>query len=760
MHWGVAMSEYDLTFNDEQEDAAPQVVNTNRPKPASRASVESSIAGASPDDTGTSLNNQPVDLRSVLDGMSEGFSLLDADFTILDVNSEALRLETRTREQLVGHSHWEMYPGTEQSPLGQAYKRALRERVPVTLEHQYLWEDGRISWLDMRAYPTADGRLAVFFRDVTDRHLADTKLRESEERFRGAVEAFADILWTNDAKGCMIGEQPGWAALTGQAFDDYQGYGWSDAVHPDDAQPTIDAWEAAVAEHRLFAFEHRVRRHDGVWRRFSIRAVPVLNDDGSIREWVGVHHDITDLRENETRFRQFADNINAMFYVHEVDEERISYVNAEFERIWQQPASAIYADMQSALRDIHADDLPTVESALQRQRAGESTDTRYRLVRRDGTVCHIHDRSFATVDPDSGARRFVGIAEDVTVTTEARLHLSRNAATFEKLVQSSPFGVCVVDSEFRLVEVSQGAKTLLAGIDPLIGRDTADILRILWQEPFATEAIRHFRYALDTGESYVSLKTIEARGNVDETQAYDWQVDQIVLPDGRFGVVCYFYDLSERMALEASLQQALIDKDMLLREIDHRVRNSMSMVAALLSIQGGASENVEVKQALSVAASRMQAIARVHERLYKGDQLGMVEFGSYLEEICRDLRASLQRDGISLALKTVPIDLPVDQAVPLGLVTNELVTNAFKHCGNGAAIISVELACDADCLTLTVSDTGVGMANDYNAEGRKGLGMQVITLLTRQLGGSLTLPEAGGSAAFSVTVPVLPEYSQ
>ncbi|MEP9827894.1 PAS domain-containing protein, partial [Staphylococcus aureus] len=79
-------------------------------------------------------------------------------------------------------------------------------------------------------------------------------LRESHDRFRAAVEAVQGILWTNDAAGRMVGEQPGWSALTGQTQAEYEGYGWAKAVHPDDAQPTIDAWEAAVAESRMFVF--------------------------------------------------------------------------------------------------------------------------------------------------------------------------------------------------------------------------------------------------------------------------------------------------------------------------------------------------------------------------------------------------------------------------------------------------------------------------------------------------------------------------
>jgi PAS domain S-box-containing protein len=128
---------------------------------------------------------------------------------------------------------------------------------------------------------------------------AEETLRESEGRFRAAVRAVSGVLWTNNADGQMEGEQLGWAALTAQSFAQYQGYGWADAVHPEDAQATVEAWNAAVAERRTFVFEHRLRCADGRWRRFAVRAIPVLRQDGGIREWVGVHTDITDQREAE-----------------------------------------------------------------------------------------------------------------------------------------------------------------------------------------------------------------------------------------------------------------------------------------------------------------------------------------------------------------------------------------------------------------------------------------------------------------------------
>ena len=126
--------------------------------------------------------------------------------------------------------------------------------------------------------------------------------RRSEARFRAAIAAVQGVLWTNSVEGRMQGEQEAWGALTGQTREEYQDFGWAEAVHPDDAAPTLAAWNEAMAGRTTFVFEHRVRRHDGQYRTFSIRAVPILDDvTGDIREWVGVHTDITERRAAEAR---------------------------------------------------------------------------------------------------------------------------------------------------------------------------------------------------------------------------------------------------------------------------------------------------------------------------------------------------------------------------------------------------------------------------------------------------------------------------
>lgn len=149
----------------------------------------------------------------------------------------------------------------------------------------------------------------VLIIDIEARKRFELDLMVSNNRFRAAVDAVHGVLWTNSPDGRMLGEQAGWAGLTGQSYEAYQGYGWADAVHVDDRQGSIESWNRAVASNSTYVWEHRVRRHDGAYRTFFIRAVPILDASGTITEWVGVHTDITEQRDAEAALKEHSANL-------------------------------------------------------------------------------------------------------------------------------------------------------------------------------------------------------------------------------------------------------------------------------------------------------------------------------------------------------------------------------------------------------------------------------------------------------------------
>ncbi|MEG4346825.1 PAS domain S-box protein [Microcoleus sp. A003_D6] len=141
--------------------------------------------------------------------------------------------------------------------------------------------------------------IASITRDIRDRKNAEDVLKQSEERLRSLMEATAQIIWICNADGEMAIEQPTWSAFTGQTFDEYKGWGGINAIHPDDRSSMVTAWSTAFANRSLYEVEFRMRRYDGEYRYMSCRGVPILNADGSIREWVGANTDITDRKQAE-----------------------------------------------------------------------------------------------------------------------------------------------------------------------------------------------------------------------------------------------------------------------------------------------------------------------------------------------------------------------------------------------------------------------------------------------------------------------------
>jgi PAS domain S-box-containing protein len=147
-------------------------------------------------------------------------------------------------------------------------------------------------------------RTAELYGEVRDRAHAEEEARYSEQRYRTLVETTTAIVWNTPPSGEFETEQPGWSAFTGQSFDQLRGWGWLDAVHPADRVATAQAWVSAVSEGKAYQVEHRLRRHDGVYRRMSVRGVPLHRTQGTPREWIGVHADVDAQHQAETALRE------------------------------------------------------------------------------------------------------------------------------------------------------------------------------------------------------------------------------------------------------------------------------------------------------------------------------------------------------------------------------------------------------------------------------------------------------------------------
>ena len=238
-------------------------------------------------------------LEGVLDHAPVGLGFLDADLAVRHMNRALSTMSDRALSATVGASIWDVLPQLRE-PLEARLRQVVEGGRPIP-NIEVRAGDDRPRDYQVTFYPirsTAKGNrvegAGMVVSDVTVRKRTEARLRDSEERFRTLTEASAAIVWTASRDGVLAPPQAEWAEFTGQTPDQYSGGGWLDAVHPDDRGITLDVWSAAVAARSRYVVEHRLKRADGLWRHMDVSAVPILDEEGEVREWVGQHSDITE----------------------------------------------------------------------------------------------------------------------------------------------------------------------------------------------------------------------------------------------------------------------------------------------------------------------------------------------------------------------------------------------------------------------------------------------------------------------------------
>ncbi len=216
-------------------------------------------------------------------------------------------------------------------------------------------------------------------------------------------------------------------------------------------------------------------------------------------------------------------------------------------------------------------------------------------------------------------------------------------------------------------------------------------------------------------------------------------------------------DMTEQVTAEQRIKAALLEKEVLLKEIHHRVKNNLQVVSSLLSLQSRGVQDEATRQMFKESQNRVQSMALIHEQLYQSKSLAELDFPAYIKQLVSHLFRSHQISSSRIELKTKvdDVQLGVEIAIPCGLIINELVTNALKHafpadCGGK---IEIELKQREDRLMLCVRDNGVGLPEEIGLRNSETIGLRLVRSLVMQLEGKARIQRSEGTA-IQITFPV------
>jgi len=330
------------------------------------------------------------------------------------------------------------------------------------------------------------------------------------------------------------------------------------------------------------------------------------------------------------------------------------------------------------------------------------------------------------------ARALNTMVEELATTTVSIAHL-------EGIIDSMASALILTDPKGRVTRLNRAALQLLGPEAELLGRPFASICSV------------------DTGRVVADRIPGDAPVPVESTlQKCDGSTVHVALSHAPLfgsgsaprGFVYVAQDLTERRQIEARIRNSLADKELLLREVHHRVKNNLQVISSLLDLQSSVSQDQRFLQMLSESQNRVRSIALIHEQLYQSRDLARIELPAYLERLTIPLMQFSGRDGaIRLRLDIEDMSLDIDQTLACGLIVTELATNALKHAfpGERGGEIRISARVQGNNCRLTVADDGRGLPESIDAETVPTLGLSLVANLVRQLQGTFEIRTNHGS---------------
>jgi|GEM_PF-957272 len=697
-------------------------------------------------------------LQPLIDAMRDGVAVMSQDGTIKCVNHAWRQFAVENGGDPKSHYVGENYLGIcrKSAEQGDSLARQVEAGITAMLAGgpdfriQYpCHSDTEQRWFELLAAPLeleGERYALITHRNVTSLELARIDLTDAEQNTRNLsaiVATMPDAVIAFDLQGLITS----WNAAAEKLYG-YQSGGMLgqsiEMLYPSEWPHSASDYIAEIVESEITHFDVVRQTRSGNLRTIAVTAAPVLSASGAVIGVSTVHRDVTEERLAEQRLRSVLDNLFSFVGVLEPDGTLVEANRAPLEAAGIEASDVMGKKFWDCYWWNYA---PEIQAQLQqscaRARAGEIMryDVQVRVA--GGHLLWIDFQLAPLFDADGEVVNLIPSGIDISDRKAMIEALETSHDTFKNLVAGSPFGIYTVDADFRLAHVSNGAQQVFENVRPLIGRDFGEALRIIWPDAFASEVVNLFRHTLATGEPYHSPSTIERRNDSQEVESYDWKIERITMPDGRYGVVCNFYDLSERQRYDEHIRY-------LMREVNHRSKNLLTVVLSMARQTARSSPPVEFIDRFS---KRLYSLSGSQDLIVQGNW-GGVSVKDLVQSQLRHLGEGLQANGIRLDGPDMTLTPTAAQGI--GMALHELSTNAMKYgslsISGGTVSIDWSTTEDGKSFSIRWKEAGGPLVSTPE---HSGFGRTVIERMAAlSVGGAVELDYAPEGVQWQLTAPL------